>query len=94
MKRKEHLMGSVTVELDGEIVAVYHLRELPRDGGTEIDSLISPQLNVLKLKELLEHLARHSEQAYYMARVRYLSNEARETIKKALEDEDNPPAPF
>lgn len=93
-KRNEPKLGTVTVELDGEVVAVFKLRELPRDAGTEIDSLVSPEVNMLKLKEMLVYLGEHTEQSYYMARVRYLSKQAREEIKRALEDEDNPPAPF
>lgn len=94
MAKKQPYVVQVLVTDAEDILAVYTLSEVKKEGGTNVDSLINPNINAKMLSELMGILSQHTEQAYYTSRVKSLSREARDEIKKALDAEDIDVAPF
>lgn len=91
---KDPYVVTVTIVDAEEVLAIYTLTNAPRKKGTEVDSLISPNVNGVELATVLRVLSEHTEASYYSSRVKFLSKEARDQMKKALSDEDLSAAPF
>lgn len=84
------------VVYDGEeVLYIAELRSNLSKTSTTIDEAASPRVNLLELSRWFGQLRQTTEDMYYMGRVRQLSEQAREEIKKALnEGDDLSAAPF
>jgi hypothetical protein len=86
---------TVTVSDEGEVLYTAVLTGNKGSEKVRVQSVVSPNVNLKSLSEMFRVLGEAEEHNYYMGRVKTLSADAREAIKKALGDDDaEVPFPF
>lgn len=95
MMPKKTYSLTIVVADDEEVLFAATVTDRRNGKDAEMEQVVSPNVNLLELQKLFLEVANSQEHLYYMNRVRTLSREARQGIKRAVEEsDDNLTAPF